>query len=294
MPTNQRFALADAVDLFFLDREAQNLAPKTIHTYRDRLTSFTRWCNDHGVTLLGDLTSTHIRTYQAQLVKTMADVTAKNRMVDIKTFFKFCVSEHLIAESPADRVKLPRVVERLPKVLTASEVKRMYKAAETDRDKAVFLVMLDTGARCEEMTNMDATDIDIDEGTITIRDGKPRRDRTVYVSPKTRKELLRYTRGENITRGALWRSMHDGARLKEWGISQLIERMADRAGVKCTPHKIRKTFITTMLRDGVDVFTLRKLSGHKSIEALKPYVAIADVDAEQAHRRNSPVAALLE
>jgi len=49
-----------------------------------------------------------------------------------------------------------------------------------------------------------------------------------------------------------------------------------------------------MLRAGVDVFTLRKLSGHKSLEALKPYVAIADVDAEQAHRRNSPVTALLK
>lgn len=227
------------------------------------------------------------------MVRTLKDVTAKNHTVDIKTFLRFCVDESLITESPADRVKLPKVVERLPQVLTADETRRLYKACETDRDKALFLVMLDTGARCEEVANMDRADVDINEGAITIREGKPRRDRTTYISAKTRKELLRYVRAEGINRGPLWRSSVDGGRLRERGISQLIERLADRAEVKCTPHKIRKTFITTMLRAGVDVFTLRKLSGHKSLDALKPYIAIADVDAEKAHRQSSPVASLL-
>lgn len=293
MPANQRFLLADAVDLFLLDREAQNLAQKSLTTYRSRLTRFVTWCNAHSLAAAADLTPTYVRLYQAELVKTLADVTAKNHMVDIKTLLRFCVDESLLTESPADRVKLPKVVERLPQVLTADETRRLYKACETDRDKALFLVMLDTGARCEEVSNMDRADLDIDEGTITIREGKPRRDRATYISPRTRKELLRYVRAEGINRGPLWRSQRDGGRLTEDALRQAIERIADRAEVECTPHKIRKTFITTMLRAGVDVFTLRKLSGHKSLDALKPYIAIADVDAEKAHRQSSPVASLL-
>ena len=289
----KRFTLTDAFDLFLLDREAQNLAAKSLTTYRARLTRFITWCNDQGITTIDDLSITHVRKYIAEMVRTLKDVTAKNHTVDIKTFLRFCVDESLITESPADRVKLPKVVERLPQVLTADETRRLYKACETDRDKALFLVMLDTGARCEEVANMDRADVDINEGAITIREGKPRRDRTTYISAKTRKELLRYVRAEGINRGPLWRSSVDGGRLRERGISQLIERLADRAEVKCTPHKIRKTFITTMLRAGVDVFTLRKLSGHKSLDALKPYIAIADVDAEKAHRQSSPVASLL-
>ena len=289
----KRFTLTDAVDLFLLDREAQNLAAKSLTTYRVRLTRFVSWCNDQGITAIDDLTTTHVRQYIAGMVRTLKDVTAKNHTVDIKTFLRFCVDERLLTESPADRVKLPKVVERLPQVLTAAETQRLYKACETDRDKALFLVMLDTGARCEEVANMDRADADIDGGTITIREGKPRRDRTAYISPRTRKELLRYIKAESINGGALWRSSTDGARLRERGISQLLERIADRAEVKCTPHKIRKTFITTLLRNGVDLFTLMKLSGHRDIESLKPYVAIADVDAEQAHRQHSPVASLL-
>lgn len=294
MPVDSRFLLVDALDLFLLDREAQNLAEKTLTTYRYRLTRFATWCNEQSFNTLGTLTSVHIRMYQTELVRTVADITAKNHMVDVKTFLRFCVDEGLLTESPAARVKLPRVVERLPKVLTAEETRRLYKACETDRDKALFLVMLDTGARAEEVTNMDRTDVEVDEGVITIREGKPRRDRTAYISPRTRKELLRYIKVEDVSSGPLWRSIRDGGRLTEDALRQAIERIADRADVQCTPHKIRKTFITTMLRSGVDVFTLKKLSGHKSIEALKPYVAIANVDAEQAHRRNSPVAALLK
>lgn len=293
MPVTQRFLLTDALDLFLLDREAQNLAQKTLTTYRARVTKFVTWCNNQGFSKVSSLTSVHIRMYQAELVRTLADVTAKNHMVDVKTFLRFCVDEGLLTESPAAKVKLPKVVERLPQVLTADETRRLYKACETERDKALFLVMLDTGARCAEVANMDRADLDIDEGTITIREGKPRRDRTTYVSPRTRKELLRYIKVEGISSGPLWRSTRDGGRLTEDALRQAIERIADRAEVECTPHKIRKTFITTMLRAGVDVFTLRKLSGHKSLEALKPYVAVADVDAEQAHRQSSPVASLL-
>lgn len=289
----QRFSLCDALELFLLDREAQNLADKTLKTYRLRLGRFVAWCTDHSLTDVADLTSTHIRQFQAELVKTLADVTAKNRMVDVKTFLRFCVDERIIDTSPADRVKLPKVVERLPQVLSSEEVQRLYQACTTDREKALFLVMVDTGARAEEIVNMDLIDVSITDGVIMIREGKPRRDRTAYISPQTRKALLRYIKIEKVTAGALWLSEKGGGRLTESGLGQIIKRLAKLSAVKCTPHKIRKTFVTTMLRAGVDVFTLKKLSGHKSLEALKPYVAVADVDAEQAHRRNSPVTVLL-
>lgn len=290
----QRFILADALSLFLLDREAQNLAAKTLKTYRVRLTRFVTWCAGQGVPTIDDLNITHVRRYQVELVKSLADVTAKNHAVDIKTFLRFCVEEGLIAESPADRVKLPRVVERLPQVLTADETQRLYQACDTDRDKALLLVMLDTGARSAEVVNMDVADVSITDGAIIIREGKPRRDRTAYISPQTRKALLRYIKAGKLEPGALWLSEKGAKRLTESGLGQVLKRLGKAAGVHCTPHKIRKTFVTTMLRAGVDVFTLRRLSGHKSLDALRPYIAIADVDAEKAHRQHSPVAVLLK
>lgn len=290
----QRFTLPDALSLFLLDREAQNLAAKTLKTYRVRLTRFVTWCADQGVITINELSPTHIRLYQAALVKGLADVTAKNHMVDIKTFLAFCVAENLLTESPAARIKLPRVAERLPQILTPGETQRLYQACETDRDRALLLTMLDTGARAAEVVNMDVADVSITDGVIVIREGKPRRDRIAYIGPQTRKALFRYIKAGKHETGALWLSEKGATRLTESGLGQVLKRLGKAAGVQCTPHKIRKTFVTTMLRAGVDVFTLRKLSGHKSLDALKPYIAIADVDAEQAHRQHSPVAVLLK
>jgi len=69
--------------------------------------------------------------------------------------------------------------------------------------------------------------------------------------------------------------------------------MGERVDVHITPHMIRRTCITTLLKAGVDVFTLMKLSGHRDIESLKPYIRLADEDARQAHKNNSPVDTLL-
>jgi site-specific recombinase XerD len=102
MPTAQSLSLNDALDLFLLDREAQNLAEKTLHTYRVRLTKFVAWCREQGVSAIDDLTHGHIRQYQAHLVKTMADTSAKNRIVSIKTFLKFCVTDELIKVTTVD------------------------------------------------------------------------------------------------------------------------------------------------------------------------------------------------
>ena len=288
--SRSRFSLTDALDIFLLDREAQNLAPLTLRTYRARLGRFVELC---GVADVVDLTATHIRRYQAQLLQVMADITAKNHMTDIKTFLRFCVAERMIDESPAERVKLPRVVERLPKVLTAEQVKQLYSACETDRDRAILLAMLDTGARAGEFCALNVEDIDLSTGIVLIREGKPRRDRAVYLSSRTRKELLRYVKAESVTQGALWRTERGRYRLTTHGLSQVLERLGDRAGVHVTPHMMRKTFVTTLLRSGVDVYTLQRLSGHKSLEALRPYVAIANTDAQAAHKRNSPVQTLI-
>jgi integrase/recombinase XerD len=279
--------LTNALAAFLLDREAQNLAPRTLKTYRRRLGHFADWCNGQGLTTLDAISTTHFRTYQATLTRELADITARNHAVDCKTFFNFCVGEGWLTVSPANRVKLPRVVERLPVILSPGQIRRVYLACESDRERAALLVLLDTGCRASEFCSLNVGSIDGE--TVTIRDGKPRRDRRCFLSERTQRALRLYMRSEGIQRGHLWRSERGNHRLTVSGLAQLLYRIGDRVDVHITPHMIRRTCITTLLRSGVDVFTLMKLSGHRDIESLKPYIMLADEDAQQAHRSNSPV-----
>ena len=73
------------------------------------------------------------------------------------------------------------------------------------------------------------------------------------------------------------------------GLRLVITALGKKANIsKCHPHKFRHTFAITYLRSGGDLFTLKSLLGHNSLEMVEHYARIAEVDIEQAHRRASP------
>jgi len=93
---------------------------------------------------------------------------------------------------------------------------------------------------------------------------------------------------KSVGRNPLFISHADRAFNKD-SLRVLINRLGDRAEIKkAYPHKFRHTFSITYLRSGGDVFTLQSLLGHGSLDMVRHYAQIAEVDVEQAHRKASP------
>jgi integrase/recombinase XerD len=168
--------------------------------------------------------------------------------------------------------------------------------ATANRDQAIVLVLLDSGGRASELCAMTIGDLDIKHGKLDIKHGveggaKGGKGRSVYLGKVSRQALWRYLQGREdgqdqeaplftVTRG---RPFNPGA------LRQLIKRIGERAGVKdAYPHKFRHTFAVTYLRSGGDVFTLQSLLGHGSLDMVRYYAQLAQVDVEQAHRKARP------
>ncbi len=279
-----------------LDCESRRFTDSTLHFYRIKLGGFIQWCQAQNLINLEDVTANHIRAYFVHLQRQgLKDWTQNAAGRAIKTFFHRSVEEGLLTESPAKRVRLPRIDKAILPALTEDEIKKLLKACELERDKAIILFMLDTGVRNAELVALNYGDVDMKTGAVTVRMGKGRKSRIVYVASRVRKQLLRYF-GESGTPTPdepLWTSGHSPnekrVRLSSSGLNQMFQRIRQRAGVKnATPHAMRRSFALNCLRGGMSVHVLAKLMGHSDTHTLRRYLDLTEDDLEAAHRKASP------
>jgi site-specific recombinase XerD len=156
--------------------------------------------------------------------------------------------------------------------------------------------MLDTGVRCGETVAVNLGDVDTRTGAVTIVQGKGQKGRMVYLGAQSRRALTRYllTRADaGATDAPLWTSQTSGGRLTKWGVTLILRRMGERAGVKVYPHMLRRTFAIWSLRAGMDVARLAALLGHSDLATVRKYLPIADSDLADAHAQHGAVDATL-
>ena len=132
--SNQKLTpIQSAFDIFLLDCEARRLTDSTIRTYRFRLGSFLSWCESQSLQNTQDVEPMHIRLYLVSMNKReLGDYTQRGAGIALKTFFKFCITEGWITQSPAANVRLQREPKRILPSLASSDIKKLLEASYTE------------------------------------------------------------------------------------------------------------------------------------------------------------------
>lgn len=281
------FSVSDAFAVYILSHEASKHSTKTVVHYRTQLTPFVTWLSDQNINFLHEIRPNHIRFFIVERSEGLSQTSVNTAARAIRAFFNFCVSESWVEQTPMKGVKMPKLPKSVPTVLSVEEVKSLISAAKTERDKAIFLVLLDTGMRASELCNLCAKDIDIRTGTIWVRQGKGNKDRVCFVGAKTVKAILRYYAARGVPSGNdfIWVSEKAGGHFTYSGLAQMLQDYERDLGFKCNAHRLRRTFATTCLRSGMNIFTLQKLMGHEDLTVLRSYLVLLDDDLHDAHRR---------
>lgn len=293
--------LAEAHKLLLLDCEARGFTVRTLEFYAQRLGLFLRYCEAQGAATLADLTHTLIRAYLAHLQRrNLSSAYVHSHARAIRTFCNFLVREELLDTSPFAKVKMPKLEKKVLPALTAEELRAVLKVTETERDKAIVLVLLDTGLRATELCNVNIADVSLSSGEVLVRLGKGQKGRFVYLGARTRKQLHRYfaleRQGTPASEEPLFVSVRGGRghRLTRWGVGGILRKLRIAAGVpKLSPHALRRTMAIYTLRSGVDLYTLARMLGHADIDVLRQYLDIADEDVKTAAKRSGVVDNLL-
>ena len=288
--------LPEWIHAFLGDRKAQSVTPGTLEFYHEKLMSFARFAGSHQVDRVVEITPNLIRGWLLWLAENGHNPGGCHAGYRSLRAFLYWWEDEIEPEgwkNPIRKVKAPKVaigplepidLDHLRLLLATCRLKTFMG----DRDRAIMLTLIDTGVRARELISIDRSEVDLITGELTVKKGKGGKPRTVYLGRKTRRAVRAYLKHRQDDCPPLWIGTPE-ERLTYSGLRQIIRRRSLKAGVpQPTLHSFRRGYALTMLRNGVDVFTLQKLMGHADLQVLRRYLAQTTEDLRIAHAKASP------
>lgn len=251
----------DLLDLgYLLDSWCRQLrgsrkSDHTVRIYRSAVQSFLDFCTKHD--LPSELTKANVIGWLDVQAHNEAS-TVRLRLTAIKLFARWLTEEGFDPD-PILAVKAPKLDQRSVPDLSENEVRRMLKVCEgtelrDKRDKAILVLLAETGLRAAELLALDVGDIDLDDCVAHVRRGKGGKGRRVRFSVGAAATIDRYLRArhravQRPTEGPLW--ITNRGRLSYTGMVATLKARAEVAGVAgFHAHRLRHTAAVRWLRSG--------------------------------------------
>ena len=191
----------------------------------------------------------------------------------------------------------PKSGKKLPRTLSSRELSLVKEAATFSEDPLANLVVtmiLDTGLRVSELCDLELSNIDLDDRSAMVIDGKGGKDRLVLFTESTvaRIEAWLPLRESRNPIGEQLLVTKNGNALQSRSVQRLMDKLADEAGIprgRLTPHVLRHNFATGLLERGADLVSIQRLLGHASIATTRVYLEISDQTLREIYKRATSI-----
>lgn len=272
------------IEEYLLDLEIRNYSKQTIGTYGSILNNFHEFLNDKQELKYEKDLLIQFKEYILYLKRDRE--VSQNYVylvtVVLKKFFSFAGVDALI------NVKAPKRTKSLPKALNEEEIKILletpdrldtgssstYSESVKVRNKLIISLLYASGLRVSELVNLKVKDLDLNERTIHIR-GKGEKDRVVLFDYTTRDLLRIYLRNKVFDSNYLFVNRYGNCLTIRY-IQKMIKQYAHAAGIKkkVTPHVLRHSFATHLLKNGMDIRVIQRLLGHSDLKTTQIYTSV--------------------
>lgn len=264
----------------------RGLARNTLKAYRHDISRYLSFLSARGL-LWEELRNQDLLDFLAELQvgsegsEPLSTVSIARQIAAIKSFHKFLLREGISANYPAESVPFPKKPKKLPRVLSSAQVERLLSGLVSGtpaalRDRALVETLYACGLRISELAALDLNDFDFD-GAYLRCFGKGSKERIVPVGHFAMQAVTEYlSEGRPKLAGEIRTDAvfinYRGGRLSRQSIWKIVKRCASRANFgDVSPHTLRHSFATHLLRGGADLRAVQELLGHANITTTQIY-----------------------
>lgn len=228
-------------------------------------------------------------------------VTQNYYLIALRGLLRYLSRKEGMNVMPADLIELPKQEEKKITVLDFEGLERLLEVPDSKtvlgkRDKAILELLFSTGVRVSELISLNRSDLNLKTREIAVL-GKGRKVRVVFISDRAAAVLkdflevredeweplfIRYSgkKSEVAKNG-------EHLRLTPRSVQRLVKKYALKAGLVTdpTPHTLRHTFATELLRAGADIRAVQEMLGHKDISTTQIYTHVTNPQLKKIHRK---------
>lgn len=262
----------------------RGVSKDTNKRYREKVSFFFRYS---GISDISEVTEKIVEAFfwNGRTKRQWKAQTYRTYHITLVVFFRWCIKHKHMEKNYAEDIEVPRLERSLPKRLRKQDALKLLEIAYNYpythrtlkyRNHALMSLFLFAGLRKSELLNIKYADVDIENLSIFVRQGKGNKDRIIPMSTTLAQSLSRYAierKKQKKTCPEFFACSNRNRGLSDSGLKELVVKLREASGVSFTVHQLRHTFATLMLEGGCDIFSLSKMLGHSDIKTTTIYLS---------------------
>ena len=293
MPKANQTTIDDTVTAFLRTLSGANKSASTITAYRTDLFQFAHFLKETNCTIAtpADVGRGDIAEYLSHLAERGISGNSRARkLASIREYFRFLERERVVSVNPTLGVQTPKKERGSRTALRSDEYTKLLSLAGANpRDYAILQIFLQTGIRVSELCSLTREDIDFENRTVHVGNGKGQKARSIELEKKGIQAIKSYlaVRPESL-HDALFLN-YQGESLSDRGVRKMLAKYLKASGItkKISPHSLRHTFATYKAERGVSPYVLREWLGHARLDTTQIYVHMARENTKKAMEATS-------
>lgn len=205
----------------------------------------------------------------------------------VSTFFRWLKNEEIVDKDPSERVKKIKVKVKVKDFYSPVDIDSIRSVCKTAKQRVIVELLLSSGIRANELCHIKMSDVNFQNKSILIREGKGDKERIVYFNDICAFHMNKYLSKEKKNDCEWLIRKRGGGMMNPRNVGDYVRSLGKQAHVnKSHPHKFRHTFATVLRNNGADLMTIQALLGHSNISTTQRYISINNDSVQAEYKRS--------